>query len=124
MCIAVCLRLQRQLFSLLICFVSWDADFIGQINPDPLPLAWTGLANRKHSGEIKVWEERQVKVFILPAPFLLDPGVTLAVFPYLRPQPSTGSVTASLNLCSFLLLLSLVCFLILCWFPLILPTNL
>lgn len=43
-------------------------------------LAWAGLANRKHRGEIKVWEEREAKVFILLVPFLLDPGLTLAVF--------------------------------------------
>lgn len=57
----------------------------------PCLLAWTGLASRKYRGEIKVWEEREVKVFILLVPFLLDPGLTRAVFIHLRPQPSTGS---------------------------------
>ena len=38
-----------------------------------------------------MWEEREVKVFILLVPFLLDPGLTLAVFLYLRSRPSPGS---------------------------------
>lgn len=44
MYIAVCLPLQHQLFNRLTCFVSWDADFIGQINPGLLPsgLGWFG----------------------------------------------------------------------------------
>ena len=37
MCIIVCLSLQASYLAFSACFVSWDVDFTGYINPGPLP---------------------------------------------------------------------------------------
>ena len=91
MCIAVCLSLQHQLFNLFTCFVSWDADFIGQINPDPLPsgLGWFGQQEAQ-GRDPSVGGERGQGVYS-PGSFPAGPGLTLAVFLYLRSQPSPAS---------------------------------